>query len=199
MARGSESGAPARTAKVAAAAGVEERPGVMNPTLLIGVGAFGREVVRRTARGGERIASLEHLEVESARPAAEIVAEAKVRARALLDLGHFVASTAPTDRRGPRCDVLVVADLGEPGVAEAIAPLCAALAEGLRAEFHPILRAGAGALVVCPLLSAPRAADRARVAAAAPPPPPRAGPPPPPRPPAGPGPPVAGDSGQKNV
>ena len=167
MARGSESGAPARTAKVAAAAGVEERPGVMNPTLLIGVGAFGREVVRRTARGGERIASLEHLEVESARPAAEIVAEAKVRARALLDLGHFVASTAPTDRRGPRCDVLVVADLGEPGVAEAIAPLCAALAEGLRAEFHPILRAGAGALVVCPLLSAPRAADRARVGGAA--------------------------------
>lgn len=162
-----------------------------NPTLLVGLGAFGRDVLDLAARGpsgawtrgadkaqkGPRKArreatNLARIEVAVAGDAApvppeRVLAEAKEKLRAMLDLEHYVDHTEATDPRGPRCDVLVIADLGEPSVAALVPPIAGALAEGLRAEFHGILRTGEGALCVCPLLCAPRSAERDKVAAAA--------------------------------
>lgn len=85
---------------------------------------------------------------------------------ALLDVTHFLESSSPTDPRGPRCDIFIVADLAEAGIAPIIAPLSAALAASLRRSFSPILRSGDGALVVCPVLVCPRAGDRTLMARA---------------------------------
>jgi hypothetical protein len=167
-----------------------------NPTLLIGLGAFGREVLDLAVRGPARIIpNLGRIEASIAKDAptsapsagsaagedigpvrvtasAEglpqaVIAPALRRLRALLDLGHYVDHTEPTDPRGPRCDVFLIGDLAEPGVAEVVAKVAGALAEEIRAEFHSILRAGDGALSVCPLLCAPREADAEAVATAA--------------------------------
>ena len=97
--------------------------------------------------------------------AVAIVDEARGRARRLLDLGYFVDHTDATDSRGPRLDVFLVADLSDAGVADLVPLVVEQLGSRLRAEFRPILRAGEGALAVCPLLAAPREADRDRVAA----------------------------------
>lgn len=78
------------------------------------------------------------------------------RARKLLELGYFVGNTDPTDVRGPRLDVFVIGDIGDPRVAGAAPPLCRALAQELRSRFRPILGAGDGHLAVCPMLVAPR-------------------------------------------
>lgn len=138
-----------------------------NPTLIVGLGAFGRRLSQNVAPDrGAPIENLVRVDAADGEPIADVVGRAKERARALLELGHFVATTRPTDKRGPRFDVLVLGDLGDPGVAEAVGPFTAAIGAELRAEFHPILRAGEGALIVCPFLSAPRAADRARKVAA---------------------------------
>lgn len=140
----------------------------LNPTLLIGLGAFGRAVVARASSAGARQGDGgEH----GLAPGAEIMAvaddaleavvgEAEARCVRLLDLGRFVDSTAPADPRGPRLDVLVVADLGEAPVAAAVAGIVELLARRLRERFRPILRAGEGALAVCPLLLVPHGAAR---------------------------------------
>lgn len=143
-----------------------ERAG--NPTLLVGLGAFGREVTALAAPAPAPGGNLAIL-LPPGEPAdpAPIVAGAREAVRGLLDLAHFVATTAPTDARGPRCDVFVIADLAEAGMATAAPAITAALGAGLRAEFRAILAGGDGSLAVCPLLFAPRAADRAAVAAAA--------------------------------
>lgn len=155
-----------------------------NPTLLVGLGAFGRDVIDLAARGPARqrpnLACIEVREDggeeprsdgarDAGRPAIIEATSRKARdeLRAMLDLEHFVEHTEPTDPRGPRCDVLLVGDLSEPGVASIAPALAAALAAELRAEFHGILRSGEGALCVCPLLCTPRSADKDQVAAAA--------------------------------
>lgn len=194
-----------------------------NPTLLVGLGAFGAEVVRLVLRderaaarslgavvvvlegaaagaptttGAEAPASTavpsvpaptgtaeprstplvgplgrERSELTSVRVSvtegpAPLLAELKARLAAMLDLGHFVAATEPTDARGPRCDVFVVADLGEAGVATAALRWAATLSAELRREFQSILHRGDGLLSVCPLLAAPRGAGRSAAAAA---------------------------------
>lgn len=156
-----------------------------NPTLLIGLGAFGRAVVARAvppelrpaddassreapAGEGAARAAVTGLEImavdDGALDADALAAEAEARCRRLLALGHFVDTTAPTDARGPRLDVLVVADLGEAPLAAAISAVVSALGWHLRGCFRPILRAGEGALVVCPLLLLPRGAGGAAAA-----------------------------------
>jgi hypothetical protein len=147
-----------------------------NPTLLVGLGAFGRDVIELAARGPARqrpnLACIEvRADGEDARSVAAIVEATSRRARdelrGMLDLEHFVEHTEPTDARGPRCDVLLVGDLSEPGIAAAAPAIAAALATELRAEFHGILRSGEGALCVCPLLCAPRSTDKDQMSTAA--------------------------------
>lgn len=162
-----------------------------NPTLLVGLGAFGRDVLELASRGPVRhrpnLACIEargaseegpgreegarSAEREAGRATAALVEatcqKAREELRAMLDLEHFVEHTEPTDARGPRCDVLLIGDLSEPGVALAAPALAAALAAELRAEFHGILRSGEGALCVCPMLCAPRSADKEQMTAAA--------------------------------
>jgi hypothetical protein len=99
-------------------------------------------------------------------PFRDVVLACERELGALLDVTHFLESSAPTDPRGPRCDIFVVADLAEPGVASVVAPLSATLAASLRRFFSPILRSGDGALVVCPVLVCPRAGDRNAMARA---------------------------------
>lgn len=159
-----------------------------NPTLLIGLGAFGRAVVARAVPPGQprpadaassqetpagegtapaTVTGLEIMAVDDgALDADALAAEAEARCRRLLALGHFVDTTAPTDARGPRLDVLVIADLSEAPVAAAVAAVASALGRHLRGCFRPILRAGEGALVVCPLLLLPRGAGAGGAAAA---------------------------------
>lgn len=179
-----------------------------NPTLVVGLGPFGRRVVDELeadhadepalvangyslngagAQGAGRAAgpgpirNLELIRVAIAEdedapfdalhageePDAAIplvYAEASTRCRWLLDLSHFLETTGPSDTRGPRLDIFVIADISEPGVAELVAPLVERLAQGLRETFRPILRGGEGALAVCPMLATPRDTDPASVA-----------------------------------
>ena len=134
-----------------------------HPTLLVGLGAFGRDVVR--AAFGEATGARNLVVLADGDPA-EVVSAAKEALRSLLDLAHFVATTDATDARGPRCDVIVVGDLGDAATCDRAPALAAALASELRREFHGIFGAGDGALAVVPLLALPRAADPARVRAA---------------------------------
>ncbi|UQA59046.1 hypothetical protein [Polyangium aurulentum] len=156
--------------------------GPASPTLLVGLGHFGREVasaVLGPGRGPPGIAALEawigpaggpravSLDPAAKDPHAAFLARARGEIEALLDIHHYLAHSSPTDPRGPQCDVFLVADLGEEGMAPLVAPLVAALAGELRRAFSPILRSGDGALVVSPLLFCPRSGDRAAMGAAA--------------------------------
>lgn len=136
--------------------------------MLIGLGAFGRDVIDLAVRDPRaRVPNLFAIEIAAADPPAAALKAASGRVREMLDLEHYVHHTEPADPRGPRCDIFLIGDLGEPSVADAIAPLATTLASSLRAELHNILRAGDGALCVCPLLCAPRDADAGKVASAA--------------------------------
>jgi len=142
-----------------------------SPALLVSVGAFGKDVAR--AALGARFVHVDAIvdvpgktSTDSAakEPFRDVLFACERELGALLDVTHYLESSSPTDPRGPRCDVFVVADLAEPGIAPIIAPLSAALAVSLRRSFSPILRSGDGALVVCPVLVCPRAGDRAVMA-----------------------------------
>ena len=153
-----------------------------NPILLIGLGAFGRAVLDFAAGSDEEpsntagppaeMRNLQALWVETDRakvadPAAlvaTLLADAKARCRKLLDLKHFVRSTAHTDVRGPRLDVFMIADLSEGVAADVVSDITATLSKELRREFGAILRVGHGALAVCPILFVPGAADRGAAA-----------------------------------
>lgn len=103
---------------------------------------------------------------DSKEPFRDIVSACERELSSLLDVTRYLESSSPTDPRGPRCDVFVVADLSEPGIAPVVAPLSAVLANSLRRSFSPILRSGDGALVVCPVLVCPRSGDRVIMARA---------------------------------
>lgn len=157
-----------------------------HPTLLIGLGEFGREVAELAFTGGDGAADPPAPDAPrseiSASPFLEtvatnlvvipdgdiphIVASAKEALRSLLDLAHFVATTPATDARGPRCDVLLVANLGDASACDRAPALASALAVELRRELRAIFVTGEGALCVVPLCAVSRAADPARVAAA---------------------------------
>lgn len=162
-----------------------------NPTLLIGLGAFGRDVLEFTQRGSEsRLGNLarvyaspqspesadaapqkspaqdeKQLSASLLVPAAQleerVLEHAEQMLRNMLDLSHFVDHSEPTDARGPRCDVLVIADLSENGIAPLASSIPGSVAQRLRSRFHTILRLGDGALSVCPLLCAPKSMDKA--------------------------------------
>jgi hypothetical protein len=135
-----------------------------HPTLLVGLGSFGQEVARAAfpeeARRGKNLVFLEDGEPKA------VVAAAKEALRALLDLSHFVATTEATDTRGPRCDVLLVGDLGDATTCERAPLVAAALASELRRELPNIFLTGEGLLCVVPMLAVPRAADAALIAKA---------------------------------
>src|SRR5262249_49448725 len=135
-----------------------------HPTLLLGLGSFGREVAKAAfaeeARRGKNLVVLDDDE-----PAA-VVAAAKQALRSLLDLSHFVAPTDATAARGPRCDALLIGDLGDASTCERAPALATALAAELRRELPNIFLTGEGALCVVPMLAIPRAADASLVAKA---------------------------------
>lgn len=135
-----------------------------HPTLLVGLGAFGREVAQAAfpdpAGRGRNLIFLEDGEP------AKVVEAAKEALRGLLDLSHFVEMTESTDARGPRCDVLVVGDLGDEETCARAPLIAAALGAELRRELPGIFLSGEGALCVVPLLAVPRSADAAKVGAA---------------------------------
>lgn len=138
--------------------------------MLVGLGAFGHEV--GLAASGSALVTLDvgpidEIDLSAKDPFQAFVGRAADKLAALLDVGHFLASSSPSDPRGPHCDVFVVADLGEPKIASLVAPLTVALSSGLRRAYSAILRSGDGALVVCPLLFCPRKGDRASMARAA--------------------------------
>src|SRR5689334_8824202 len=109
-----------------------------NPTVLVGLGAFGREVLARTAdrgpRADERTPNLAVVDPKLGEVAG-VASEVKDRLAEMLDLRHFVESTDPRDARGPRCDVIVIGDLGEPEVLAMAAPLCAAIEDEVGRAF----------------------------------------------------------------
>ena len=159
---------------------MDRRP--RNPTLLIGLGAFGRAVLDSVcaqspgAPGAPgdagRVPNLEVCRVDCASDAEKdpaglvrrVFDEAAQSCRRLLDLPCYLETTESTDSRGPRLDVFVIGDLSEGATALVVPKLIANLASGLRREFAPILRAGDGALAVCPLLRLPRQMDRPQAA-----------------------------------
>ncbi|MFO0588304.1 MAG: hypothetical protein U0441_12220 [Polyangiaceae bacterium] len=130
----------------------------------MGLGAFGREVAEAAfpdpAGRGRNLVF-----IEDADPA-KVIEGAKEAIRTLLDLSHFVETTDATDARGPRCDVILVGDLGDEATCARAPALASALAIELRRELPGIFVSGEGALCVVPLLALPRAADAARVGAA---------------------------------
>jgi len=131
------------------------------------VGAFGREVAALAAGTSLVVIDVPELEPAAKDPYKSVVTLAEVELAALLDVTHYLAASSPLDPRGPLCDVFVVADLAEKGVAPVVAPLAAALARGLRRAYSSILRSGQGTLFVSPLLFCPRAGDRAVMGKAA--------------------------------
>lgn len=168
-----------------------------NPTLLIGLGEFGRAVLARVVPNADKPETARFADLvppEETSPSAPLLSLAVMlghgdeedeprhdgsdvlqadsadselaitdavieRCRRLLDLSRFVEGRRPTDARGPHLDLFVIADLADPGVGPLIARLVESLGMRLRREFRPILRAGHGALSICPLLFAPRGTD----------------------------------------
>lgn len=151
--------------------------GPSNPTLLVTLGRFGREVathLREPTAGQRRNIQLVMFPFEadsgadapgasSAREPEDMVAEVEGCCRRLLDLAERISSSAPGDGRLPQVDLFVLADLGEPAVAPRVPGLVALLGERLRERFRPIFRSGSGFLAICPILALPREAARQEV------------------------------------
>jgi hypothetical protein len=94
------------------------------------------------------------LEVAPDAPVAPLVAEVIAHAERELGLGALVASHAPEDDRRPTFDLIVVADLGEPKVAEAIPELVNQIGTRLLSRFSHIFRGhDLGNLTLCPVLA----------------------------------------------
>ena len=135
-----------------------------NPSLLIGVGAFGGQVIDRVPAADVAAPSFDSVRVLAGSSIDAVLGEVLAHARRLLDLGQLVTHSSPEDSRGPRLDVLVAADVGDEEIAPLVAPLLRRLATELRREFRSILAVGDGRLAICPLLLAPLASNAASVA-----------------------------------
>lgn len=109
---------------------------VASPTIVLGLGTFGCEVVERLRPLSDARTIL--LEADAARPAAEHVARAVESAESLLGLSGLIESRAPGDDRRPALDLFVVADLGEPEVAEGVPELVRELGQRLEKRFSHI-------------------------------------------------------------
>ncbi len=125
---------------------------VDGPTLVVGLGAFGSEVVARLRpRTGPRSVLLE---VPPSAPAGPLTEEIIGHAERELGLGALVASHAPEDDRRPTLEVFVIADLGESGVAEAVPALVREVGARLLSRFSHIFKGhDLGNLTVCPVLA----------------------------------------------
>lgn len=124
---------------------------VDGPTLVLGLGAFGSEVVARLRpRAGPRTVLLE---VEPDATIAPLVDEILGHAERELGLGALVASHAHDDDRRPTLDVMIIADVCEPGVAEAVPGLVSEIGARLLSRFSHIFRGhDLGNLTICPVL-----------------------------------------------
>ncbi|HEY3448142.1 MAG TPA: hypothetical protein VGK67_17425 [Myxococcales bacterium] len=153
-----------------------------NPTLVLGLGAFGREVcallVRDTADpstglgtglpppnlvilranlGANEEGQPRSLDAKDEAGLGKLLGEIHDAARSLLDLKQRVETTLAGDARPPRLDILMLADLGEAGAAPLVPLLCERVGVQLREAFRPIFAGTGGRLTVCPVLALPRA------------------------------------------
>lgn len=144
-----------------------------NPTLVLGLGAFGREVCALLVRDTADVPPANLVVVQVALGAASglprtleagdeeslgrLLGEIHDAARSLLDLRQRVETTAAGDARPPRLDILMLADLSEAGAAPLLPLLCERIGVELREAFRPIFAGTGGRLTVCPVLSLPRA------------------------------------------
>ncbi len=92
---------------------------------------------------------------DTAARVAAVLRQAEESCQRLLELAHFVATTADSDSRGPCVDVFVIAALDDAEPA-AVVSIIEQLAQRLRSRFRPVLGVGQGRLCVCPLLLIPR-------------------------------------------
>lgn len=109
---------------------------VASPTIVLGLGTFGCEVVERLRPLSDARTIL--LEADAAKPAGEHVARAVESAESLLGLSGLIESREPGDDRRPALDLFVVADLGEPEVAEGVPDLVRELGQRLEKRFSHI-------------------------------------------------------------
>ncbi|MGC4117062.1 MAG: hypothetical protein QM765_21375 [Myxococcales bacterium] len=152
-----------------------------NPTLVLGLGAFGREVCALLVRDHRltpssvegppssvegvppnlvvlRAAlSAQETDVHDEASLGVLLDEVHAVARRLLDLKQRVETTGASDARPPRLDVLLLADLSEAGAAPRVPVLCERIGLRLREAFRPIFAGTGGRLTVCPVLALPRA------------------------------------------
>jgi len=144
-----------------------------NPTLVLGLGRFGREVCALLVRDAADVPPanlvVQQVGLGAGAPAPSLASAADeeglaavleavhAAARGLLDLKQRVETTGAGDARPPRLDVLLLADLGEESAAPLVPLLCERIGVGLREAFRPIFVGTGGRLTVCPVLALPRA------------------------------------------
>ena len=140
-----------------------------NPTLVLGLGRFGRDVCALLVReAGDAMPPNLVVQRAEVGPSREgdgagaggwisstadeagiglLLDRAREAARGLLDLKQRVETTGAGDARPPRVDLLLLADLSEPAVAPLVPVLVERLGVRLRYSFRPIFAAFAGAAV----------------------------------------------------
>ena len=131
--------------------------GGSGPALVIGVGAFGRDVLESAEEHGlSRPAPVRRrrvlLPLDGQEPD-EDAATVAARVEGLLGL-ESAMQAEPGDERRPSLDIFVVGDLGDPEVAERLPRLTAAIRSRLARRFSNIFRAQAmPGLTVCPVVA----------------------------------------------
>jgi hypothetical protein len=118
------------------------------PTLVVGLGAFGAEVCEKLPPAARVLTA------EAGATPTQTSDRLVEQAEELLRLGNVIEVRAPGDARRPALDLLFVGDLGEPEVAQAIAPLVDEAGKRLLKRFSHIFRGhDLGNLTLCPILA----------------------------------------------
>ncbi len=129
------------------------------PTLVVGVGAFGAEIVERLeaaqqGRAGGLGLRAVLLALRPAEPVAEQAQRIVREAEGLLGLGAAVRGSEPGDSRRPMLDVFLVGDLADAEVAERLPPLLGRAANALLRRFSNIFPGhDLPNLSVCPVVA----------------------------------------------
>ncbi len=125
---------------------------VASPTIVIGLGAFGADVIARLRPLADRQAVL--LDASDAAATDEHVTRVLSSAEGLLGLSGLLGSREPGDDRRPALDVFLVADLGEPDVAKMAPDLIRELGRRLKARYSHIFGAhDQPNFTLCPVLA----------------------------------------------